>query len=388
MTTSGIDPTTTRGGILRSRPRYSAAPYDGDNNAETISFSTAGNSAKRERDNNHLSLKSTLHISEKGTPYLKEISGSGPDNIVDADSVIAFGVMGEDGQQVRFCEYVDDNGENGEEYVSSSRDRLDQRINFEIDEDDFGINDDDNSAASDGSSSLGSNADEEILHELGLSGLILDDGNFESEDAEATIALDSKNLRSFRILWELLSRWATPSTVELVLHFQGNRSPSPHQDLGSSTNPPLEQCTTDVETSECSRNSVNIGASRQASIMSMLKMHIPRSLSELMMMQRGTENRIDQRKAEQRLADLIRTFDPSAPAADLNMKYWKGLTTILIVIAFPCEYPTSSAMDEGNDLLPPSIRTLSMASSEFRYLTRSVFSSLSGIANRSTDEVI
>jgi hypothetical protein len=348
----------------------------------------SGNTTRREGDNNHLSLQSTLHISEKGTPYIKEISGSGPDNIVDADSVIALGVMGEDGQQVRFCEYVDDAGENVEGCASSSRDRLGERINSEVDEDDFDVNAEVHNSDSDGSSSLGSEADEEILHELGLSELILDDDDFGCEESEARIAMDSKSLRSFRILWELLSRWATPSTVELVLHFQGNRSPSQHQD-GSSTNLPLEQCTTDVETSVCSRNTVIIGASRQASIMSMLKMHIPRSLSELTMMQRGTENSIDERNAEQRLADLVRTFDPSAPAADLNMKYWKGLTTILIAIAFPCKYPTSSAIDANDELLlPPSIQSLSMASSEYRYLTRSVFSSLSGIADRSTDEVI
>jgi hypothetical protein len=265
---------------------------------------------------------------------------------------------------------------------------LGERIDSEVDEDDFDVNAEVHNSDSDGSSSLGSEADEEILHELGLSELILDDDDFGCEESEARIAMDSKSLRSFRILWELLSRWATPSTVELVLHFQGNRSPSQHQD-GSSTNLPLEQCTTDVETSVCSRNTVIIGASRQASIMSMLKMHIPRSLSELTIMQRGTENSIDQRNAEQRLADLVRTFDPSAPAADLNMKYWKGLTTILIAIAFPCKYPTSSAIDANDELLlPPSIQSLSMASSEYRYLTRSVFSSLSGIADRSTDEVI
>ena len=48
------------------------------------------------------SLKSTLLISDAGTPYIKDLSGlsgSGPGpDVVDADSVIALGVMGEDEQ--------------------------------------------------------------------------------------------------------------------------------------------------------------------------------------------------------------------------------------------------------------------------------------------------
>ena len=48
------------------------------------------------------SLKSTLLISDAGTPYIKDLSGlsgSGPGpDVVDAGIVIALGVMGEDGQ--------------------------------------------------------------------------------------------------------------------------------------------------------------------------------------------------------------------------------------------------------------------------------------------------
>ena len=328
-------------------------------------------------DSNPLSLKSALLISDDGTPYIKEVSESGPDN-VDANSVIALGVMGEDGQRVRFCEYKDIS-ENGEVGATSSRDRLGERINSKFDEDDANTNEEDDTSDSDRSStSLGSAPDEEILHELGLSELILDDDD--DYDSESRITMDSKKLRSFRILWELLSRWATPSTVELVLHYQGKGSPPPSPNYECpSSNPSSKQYTED-SSADCARNVINIGASRIASIISMLKMNIPRSLNELRSVQYGKEkNAIDQRMAEQRLADLVRTFDPSAPAADLNMKLWKGLTTILIVIAFPSELLTSSTMDARDDLLPLSIRRLNMASAEYRYLTRSVFSSLSGM---------
>jgi len=54
---------------------------------------------------------------------------------------------------------------------------------------------------------------------------------------------------------------------------------------------------------------------------------------------------------------------------------WKGLTTILIVIAFPGEEP---ATDDGIKL-PPSILPLDITAAEYRYLTRSVFTSLSSM---------
>jgi hypothetical protein len=342
--------------------------------------SSNGRSGGGDNHQQQLSLKSTLLISDAGTPYIKDLaglSGSGPD-VVDADSVIALGVMGEDGQQVRFCEYVHDD-EISKGCASNSRVRLDQRMNSEVDAEE------DNSDSDDGSSSShGSAPDEEILRELGLSELNLDDDNNESDDVNATISME--NLRSFRILWELLSRWATPSTVELVLHYQGKcSSPSSHYYDGSSSNPSSEQYT-----DENSRNATNIGASRQASILSMLNMQIPRSLAELRNTQVGRESStiIDQRMVEERVAGLVRTFDPSAPAADLNMKLWKGLTTILIAIAFPSELTDISTLDESDGALPSSIRRLNMASAEYRYLTRSVFSSLSSVPDQSMDDAL
>ena len=341
---------------------------------------SSGRSGGGDNHQQQLSLKSTLLISDAGTPYIKDLaglSGSGPD-VVDADSVIALGVMGEDGQQVRFCEYVHDD-EISKGCASNSRVRLDQRMNSEVDAEE------DNSDSDDGSSSShGSAPDEEILRELGLSELNLDDDNNESDDVNATMSME--NLRSFRILWELLSRWATPSTVELVLHYQGKcSSPSSHYYDGSSSNPSSEQYT-----DENSRNATNIGASRQASILSMLNMQIPRSLAELRNTQVGRESStiIDQRMVEERVAGLVRTFDPSAPAADLNMKFWKGLTTILIAIAFPSELTVISTLDESDDALPSSIRRLNMASVEYRYLTRSVFSSLSSVPDQSMDDAL
>jgi hypothetical protein len=169
------------------------------------------------------------------------------------------------------------------------------------------------------------------------------------------------------------------------------------------------------------RNSVDIGASRRAGIMSMLKMNTKRSLSELKRMHKeqspqyqqysqindivpvnATKSRMraptervgisastkpahqciqmDQRTVEQHLADLVKTFDLSTQAANFNMKIWKGMTTILIVIVSP-SISISTTGDAATSLtmeqLPASIRTLGMTVDEFRYLTQSALLSLS-----------
>jgi hypothetical protein len=121
--------------------------------------------------------------------------------------------------------------------------------------------------------------------------------------------------------------------------------------------------------------------------MSMLSMNVPRSLSELGRA-RGTSNAreedgagaiavvvVDRKSADRRLADLVRTFDPAVPAANLSTKMWRGLTTILIAIAFPVD---GSASDDDRIAIPPSVLPLDMTVAEYRYLTRSVFTSLSG----------
>mmetsp|Transcript_33962 Transcript_33962/g.71439 ORF Transcript_33962/g.71439 Transcript_33962/m.71439 type:complete len:238 (-) Transcript_33962:138-851(-) len=216
-----------------------------------------------------------------------------------------------------------------------------------------------------------------------------------------------EEVRSFRTLWDLLTRWATPSTIELVLGYQGKdyEHPAVRMDETTTINDPLDSSTEEEKTNEdfSTRNTVDIGASRLASIMSMLKMNLPRSLSELKKMHNqqrhsnatdpspGQEEgatggeTIDQRKAEQRLADLARTFDSSAPAANLTTKLWRGLTTILIAISFPSlsALDSSGGGSNGSDVdgdavvLPPSIRPLQMSAEEYRYLTRSAIGSLS-----------
>mmetsp|Transcript_19792 Transcript_19792/g.41483 ORF Transcript_19792/g.41483 Transcript_19792/m.41483 type:complete len:148 (-) Transcript_19792:279-722(-) len=147
----------------------------------------------------------------------------------------------------------------------------------------------------------------------------------------------------------------------------------------------------------------------------MIKMNTKRSLSELRtlhahriddtpttMIENGCAMPIDQRRVEQRLADLVRTFDPTAPAANLNMKLWRGLTIVLIGMVIPSlggsrgsgsataaftaeskeeEEDGASVKEDVVELkLPPSIQKLNVSMEEYRYLTTSAIVSLSGSA--------
>eukprot|EP01082_Thalassiosira_pseudonana_P002727 g3403.t1 g3403 contig12:2004415-2005131(-) len=92
------------------------------------------------------------------------------------DYVVAVGVVGEDGQHVRFCEYEDEEEESGDIDSPSTRNRLDQKISNSETYEGSGLDDDyecilneeeKKSDASDDDSEE-SDEDEEILAELGL----------------------------------------------------------------------------------------------------------------------------------------------------------------------------------------------------------------------------
>lgn len=348
-----------------------------DERGNVISHESSSSGQNQKDVNNFAEGESmaTLQISDDGTLFLKDPANndkSGPE-AVDADAAIAVGVVGEDGQQVRFCEYGDEKtDENDVGDKSSSRDRLEQRVDEESD-DDFDINEEVRNGNDSDSDSGGSKEDADILRELGLSDLI--DMNEEDEMEIDRSDAKSGDLRSFRVLWELLSRWVTPSSIDLVLHYQGRDGQ--HQVDNSPCNESTQPSEREEEKSnnEPPRNHVDIGASRMAGIMSMLKMNITRSMSELNKMHklktREESQVVDQKKVEQRVADLVRTFDSSATAANLNTKMWRGLTTVLIAIAFP---NNDSSTD---DSVPPSIQRLVMSVEEYRYLTQSAIVSLS-----------
>ena len=116
-------------------------------------------------------------------------------NVVDADyTMVVMGVMGIDGQQVRFCEY--ENDEVGE-INNGNGDCLEERIGIECDNNFSVENWGKKGNNSDLVSSNGSVQDEEILVELGLLEIM-------SEEAKHDSAAELKG--SFRVLWAILSR--------------------------------------------------------------------------------------------------------------------------------------------------------------------------------------
>jgi len=317
-----------------------------------------------------------LHISESGAPYLKVggpadiVSPNNGPAVVDANGDIAFGIVGDDGEHVRFCEHNnDDDGKENDETISS-RERIQNRIhvNDAGDEDMFDQEEPTNECNISDSESDATD-DDAILAELGMSDLISLEHDSDYEPEEQTIPKQSNNsdeMRAFLIIWQTLSRWVTPATIELL---QGQCI-----DDKSTTEPQSTAAeeSSNNETSE--RRSVEIGASRRSGIMSMIRMYIARSMTELKRMPQQTQQQKDTlndtRKIEQRLADLVRTFDINGPVANFNTKQWKTMTTILIVISFP-------SLGTDSNTLPSSAQSLGMTADEYRYLTRSALTSLS-----------
>mmetsp|Transcript_8266 Transcript_8266/g.12396 ORF Transcript_8266/g.12396 Transcript_8266/m.12396 type:complete len:437 (-) Transcript_8266:2558-3868(-) len=317
-----------------------------------------------------------LHISETGAPYLKVggpadiVSPNNGPAVVDANGDIAFGIVGDDGEHVRFCEHNnDDDGKENDETISS-RERIQNRIhvNDEGGEDMFDQEEPTNECNISDSESDATD-DDAILAELGMSDLISLEHDSDYEPEEQTIPKQSNNsdeMRAFLIIWQTLSRWVTPATIELL------------QGQCIDDKPTIEPQSTAAEESSnneiSERRSVEIGASRRSGIMSMIRMYIARSMTELKRMPQQTQQQKDTlndtRKIEQRLADLVRTFDIDGPVANFNTKQWKTMTTILIVISFP-------SLGTDSISLPASAQSLGMTTDEYRYLTRSALTSLS-----------
>ena len=313
-----------------------------------------------------------LQISESGAPYLKvggaanESSSSNGPAVVDANGDIAFGIVGEDGEHVRFCEHIDGDGKENDKFISS-RERIQNRI-YMNDTDIFDQEEPANECNISDSESDATD-DDAILAELGMSDLI--SSEHDDSDYEPEIPKQSNNpeeMRAFLIIWQSLSRWVTPATLELL---QGqcvdDKSTTESQSTAAEESP-------NEEASQ--RRSVEIGASRRSGIMSMIRMYIARSITELKRMPQLTQQQKDTlndpRKIEQRLADLVRTFDINGPVANFNTKQWKVMTTVLIVISFPSLSSTKDSIT-----LPASAQSLGMTKDEYIYLTRSAITSLS-----------
>ena len=85
--------------------------------------------------------------------------------------------------------------------------------------------------------------------------------------------------------------------------------------------------------------------------MAMLQINLSCSLLELRRVCGAEFQDVNKRRMRGCLAELAATFDPSAPAVNLNTRMWKGLTTVLIEIVFSGKGGNSGA----EDVLSPSV---------------------------------
>lgn len=236
-------------------------------------------------------------------------------------------------------------------------------------------NDDDSDEGSDGSDD-----DDDDLMEM-LMEQNLDDDDDDDDDTERI-----HQPRAFRKLWDALSSWTTPEAVEYMTQLENSKKDekeSNDEAFVSTTNQTVLQ----VDRSD-------IGASRCAGLMAMIKMYLPTGMKELNIS-------IDMKRTiEKRLGNLLRTFNYSQEAPKLDVTMWKAMTCILLDIVvietkMETKVPTTTTTtttttitnnnnnnNSNNNVvttsvLPSSAVTVGLTISEYQYITRSAIQTFS-----------
>jgi hypothetical protein len=153
--------------------------------------------------------------------------------------------------------------------------------------------------------------------------------------------------RAFRQLWDPLSAWITPEAVQWMVDLE---TPGDNDKRATFSN---DSTSRQVDRSD-------VGASRCAGLMAMVKMYLPKCMNEL----HHPNNVL--RSAERRLGDLLRTFDYSEEAPKLGVKLWKAMTCIFLDMVL---IETREA--DPVTTIPPSVQAVGMTLDEYRYFTRS-----------------
>lgn len=193
--------------------------------------------------------------------------------------------------------------------------------------------------------------DDDAVMEL----LMGSDIDIDDENDNTSTGRQSK-VRAFTLLWDALTNWMTHDTVLWVKtlrdsHHNGNASTM----LDSNNN----SKTMDVEWSPMIDRS-DIGASRCAGVLAMLRLYLGRCMEEL---NHPLESR---RKAEKRLNDIMRTFDYSLENPKLTADHWKAMACILLDMVLIETREAETALIQ----IPPSVAKIGMSKEEFEYLSR------------------
>ncbi|KAL3920759.1 MAG: hypothetical protein SGILL_003091 [Bacillariaceae sp.] len=191
----------------------------------------------------------------------------------------------------------------------------------------------------DGDDDMNCENDDDAMMELLMQGNDnVEDGiHYEDEDDHGP----DRTPRAFRLLWDALSGWMTPETVAWV------KALSDSGGNGVDEN----EWTPMVDRSD-------IGASRCAGVMAMLKLYLSGCMEEL------SYPPAERRRAEKRLTDILRTFDYSRENPKLHVSHWKGMTCILLDMVM---HDTRLA---PTNQVPSSVADLDMSLEEYDYLTK------------------
>ena len=174
--------------------------------------------------------------------------------------------------------------------------------------------------------------DDAVMELLMGSDLETDD---EIEPAERPL-----QIKAFSLLWEALTKWMTHETVVYMKSLE----------TGSAETLQQHQWTPMVDKTD-------IGASRCAGVLAMLRLYIGQCLEEL-------GHPIGYRKtADKRFSDLMRTFDYSRQNPKLTAGHWRALACVLLDA---CLVETRSSTNK----VPPSVAKMGMTFAEFEYLSR------------------
>ena len=157
-------------------------------------------------------------------------------------------------------------------------------------------------------------------------------------------------LRAFRLLWEALTDWMTPETVKWIKSLHNAVSKD-----ATSSSTTIDNLYSDWTPMD---DRSDIGASRCAGVMAMLRLYLAGCMEEL-------NHPLDaRRRAEKRLMDILRTFDYSRENPRLPVGHWKAMTCILLDMVM------IETRESVLNKIPLSVDSVGVTLEEYQYLTR------------------
>jgi len=180
----------------------------------------------------------------------------------------------------------------------------------------------------------------------------------EEEEEEEQIGAQP-SISPFMVLWNVLAKWITSEGVQILQEW---RQELFHENY---IGPVVKESSETQEYSPQNINTSDVSLSRCAGLMSMLKLNMSMSLSELGY---NYTNKI----VESRLGDFIKTFDFDQPMVKLDSDMWAALTTVLLEIILPknnAKNTDGAKWRPTNSSLPSQLQKVGLTIEEYHYLT-------------------